>query len=97
MPYLTGLGILDAMAAGLPYIVTGARVTNPEIEYMVNGVTGIATGDSVSAYAEAILRLFADTDRLGAMSEAARDASTHYSIERMAANFSEGIRRCVSS
>lgn len=97
MPYLAGLGILDAMAAGLPYIVTGARSTNPEIEYLVEGVTGITTGDSMQKYADAVDSLLRDEDRLARMSEASREASHNYSIENMAANFERGIRACLAN
>lgn len=96
MPYLAGLGILDAMAAGLPYIVTGALATNPEIEYLVDHVTGLVTGDDVAAYADAVASLLHDPPRLHAMGEAARLASRQYSIENMASNFCRGIRQCLS-
>jgi glycosyltransferase involved in cell wall biosynthesis len=96
MPYLTGLGILDAMAAGLPFLVTGACATNPEIDYLVDGVTGLVTGDSVERFADAVSGLFADPARLQAISDAAVLASHEYSIENMASNFCRGIRACLA-
>jgi len=96
MPYLAGLGILDAMAAGLPFLVTGARATNPEIDYLVDGVTGLVTGDSVERFADAVSGLFADPARLQAISDAAVLASHEYSIENMASNFCRGIRACLA-
>jgi glycosyltransferase involved in cell wall biosynthesis len=96
MPYLAGLGILDAMAAGLPFLITGARATNPEIDYLVDGVTGLVTGDSVDQFADAVAGLIADQARLRAMSEAALAASHQYSIENMASNFCQGIRACLA-
>lgn len=95
MPYLTGLGILDAMAAGLPYLVTGQRATNPEIEYLVPGVTGLVTGNDPYVFAEAVLGLFADKTRLWSMSGAAFRESHQYSIEHMADNFAHGILSCL--
>jgi glycosyltransferase involved in cell wall biosynthesis len=95
MPYLTGLGILDAMVAGLPYIVTDQRATNPEIEYLVPGVTGLVTGDDPCLFADAVLDLFADKLRLEGMSEAASQESHQYSIENMADNFAHGIVSCL--
>jgi glycosyltransferase involved in cell wall biosynthesis len=97
MPYLTGLGILDAMAAGLPYIVTSARATNPEIDYLIEGETGLRTGDDTFAYAAAVSSILADPPRLERMAEASRRASLQYSIEDMVSNFSEGIRGCLAS
>lgn len=96
MPYLTGLGILDAMAAGLPYIVTSARATNPEIDYLVEGETGLRTEDDTFAYAAAVSSLLADSPRLERMAEASRRASFQYSIEDMVSNFSKGIRGCLA-
>ncbi len=96
MPYLAGLGILDAMAAGLPFIVTGACATNPEIDYLIDGVTGLVTGDSVDLFAQAVAGLLADQARLESMSKAALTASHEYSIENMAANFCHGIRACLA-
>ena len=95
MPYLTGLGILDAMVAGLPYLVTGQRATNPEIEYLVPGVTGLVTGDDPQLFADAVLDLVADKTRLRSMSEAASRESEQYSIENMANNFAGGILSCL--
>ncbi len=96
MPYLAGLGILDGMAAGLPYLVTGARATNPEIDYLIDGVTGMVTGDSVEQFADAAAGLFADPERLRAMSNAASVNSLEFSIEKMAQNFCGGIRACLA-
>jgi glycosyltransferase involved in cell wall biosynthesis len=96
MPYLAGLGILDAMAAGLPFLVTGARATNPEIDYLIDGVTGLVTGDSVKQFADAVAGLLNDPARLESMSQAALTASYEYSIENMASNFCCGIRACLA-
>ena len=97
MPYLAGLGILDAMAAGLPYIVTGANCFNPEIDYLVDGVTGLVTGDDASTYADQVHALLTDEQRTACMSRAARIASEEYSIEAMAGNFVRGIHSCLAS
>ncbi len=95
MPYLAGLGILDAMAAGLPFVVTGERATNPEIDYLEDGVTGLVTGDSVERYVQAVVALLSDEARLHAMAEASRRASQQYSIESMASHFVQGIESCL--
>lgn len=96
MPYLAGLGILDAMAAGLPFLVTGAHATNPEIDYLIDGVTGLVTGDSIEYFDNAVASLFGDPVRLESMSKAALAASHEYSIENMASNFCCGIRACLA-
>ena len=95
MPYLTGLGILDAMAAGLPYIVTGTHCFNPEIDYLVDGVTGLMTGDDVNAYARQVAALLNDPPRLHRMSAASRVAASEYSIEKMTERFVSGIQACL--
>ncbi len=95
MPYRTGLGILDAMAAGLPYIVTGADCFNPEIDYLVDGVTGLVTGDDVDVYADEVHRLLNEPAEVSRLAAASRAASANYSIETMANNFICGIQACL--
>ena len=97
MPYLTGLGIVDAMTAGLPYLVTNERRTNPEIDYLQDGVTGVITPNRLDLFAEAISSLLLDGERRQNMSRAARAASNEISIENMAMRFEQGIIDCLKA
>jgi glycosyltransferase involved in cell wall biosynthesis len=94
-PGLVGLGILDALVAGLPLVTTRGARHSPEIAYLRDGVNGALAGDSAEAFAQAVAGLLADPARLRAMSEAARVDGTRYTIEHMAERFADGIVRAM--
>jgi glycosyltransferase involved in cell wall biosynthesis len=93
MPGLIGLAILDAGAAGLPVATTAFPWHSPEIAYLEPGRNGIMVRDweNPEAYGNAVADLLLDPERLLAMSVAARDMASHFSIENMAANFAKGV------
>lgn len=93
MPGHVGLAIVDGFAAGLPLITTAGPGHSPEYAYLTPGETGIAIEDwrDARAFADAMIGLFSDPDRLSRMSLAARRASEALSIEAMADNFVSGV------
>jgi len=95
LPSHVGLSILDGFAAGLPVVT--ARFNNhcPEISYLQDGINGLLTDATPSAYAEALLRLAEDNALRRRMGEAARRTAGQYTIEGMATNFAEGIERAL--
>lgn len=95
-PGLVGLGILDAFSARLPLLTTDLPLHSPEIEYLEHGHNGLKLAPNPEAFAQAIIGLLTDPDRLAALRAGAEASSHRYSIEAMARNFSEGLQRCLA-
>jgi glycosyltransferase involved in cell wall biosynthesis len=94
-PGLVGLAILDSFAAGLPLITTDLPIHSPEIAYLEPGANGLVVPYAAQAWADAVIGLLLDGDRLNAMGRAARIASCKYTVEQMAENVVQGIQRCL--
>lgn len=95
-PGLVGLGVLDALCAGLPMVTTRGARHSPEIAYLRDRHNGLMTDDSVADYADAVATLLerpAIHRLLG--SNALRDGQ-RYTIEGMAQRFSDGIARALA-
>ncbi len=90
-PGMTGLGILDAFAAGMPFFTTNNRIHSPEIAYLQPGKNGMISAFTVSAYVATILECLADNDKLKHMRERAKECGHRYTIASMAERFSVGI------
>ncbi len=73
------LSVIEAMGAGLPVVGVNAPGVGDTVE---DGVTGLLTSEDTAALAAGITRLCLQGDVRRAMGEAARQASTQYSIER---------------
>jgi len=98
MPGAVGLVVLDAFALGVPMVTTDIPNHGPEIDYLKDGENGVivSPGDSLSAYAEAVVDLLTDETRYIRMRSMALAECEHYSAEKMAANFAEGIEASLS-
>ncbi|MFW8602407.1 glycosyltransferase family 4 protein [Desulfobacterota bacterium M19] len=96
-PGLVGLHIVDAFCASLILCTTDNARHSPEVAYLKNGINGLMISDSVEAYGQAIVELFADPDRLARMKNASLADSNHYTMENMAENFANGIKSCLES
>jgi glycosyltransferase involved in cell wall biosynthesis len=94
-PGLVGLAILDSFAAGLPFITSDLPIHSPEIAYLEPGVNGLMLPYATEPWAEAVIALLRDRDRLVTMSRAASRASREYTVERMTENVAQGIERCL--
>lgn len=95
-PGLVGLGILDAFCAGLPVLTTDLPMHGPEIEYLRSGENGLMVSPDEAAFAEALIGLMLDPDRLARLREGAMKSTGRYSIETMVENFACGIERCLA-
>lgn len=93
MPGLVGLGILDSAAAALPLITTDYPYHSPEIAYLKDGENGLIVSpwQDADSYAGAVVNLLKDRRRLADLSAGASAASEYYTIEKMAALFSDGV------
>ena len=82
------VALLEAMAAGVPPVVSDIASGIPEIVAADNGVR-VPVGD-VAAYANAIASLAANRDRLESLSAAARrDVAARFDIRDRAADYQE--------
>jgi glycosyltransferase involved in cell wall biosynthesis len=97
LPYAIGLAILDSFALGIPIITMIDGNHSPEIAYLRPETNGIITGNSIEEYANAICILFNDHDKHRAIVEQCLADANRYTIENMAANFTDGIVKCLSS
>jgi glycosyltransferase involved in cell wall biosynthesis len=97
MPGLVGLAILDAAAVGLPLITTDYPYHSPEISYLEDGKTGVLVQNwqDETSYSEAVVALLRDVARRRALSAAAADMASHYSIESMAERFVQGVQKAL--
>lgn len=94
-PGAVGLHIVDAFCAGLVLITTKAAKHGPEVAYLVDGVNGLYAGDTADSYADAVLGLLNDPERLNAMKRAALADANRYSLESMVDNFAVGIEKAL--
>src|SRR5690348_326371 len=94
-PGRVGLVVLDAFAAGLPLLTTRLPIHGPEFEYLEEEQNGVTTEPRVEAFADAVIRLFGEPDRLRHLKEGARTSAEKYSIEAMVENFRSGIHQCL--
>jgi glycosyltransferase involved in cell wall biosynthesis len=95
MPGLVGLAILDAFTASLPMATTDVPIHSPEIEYLEGGRNGLVTEHNVEAYAQAMVSLLSDRNRLKALQEGAASSGRIYTIENMVERFRRGIVVCL--
>lgn len=95
-PGLVGLHVVDAFCAGLVMVTTTGARHSPEVVYLRHGVNGIMTGDSVEEYAQAILALIKDRERLNQYRTAALADADVYTLENMVSQFVDGIVKCLA-
>ena len=96
LPGLVGLAILDAFAAGLPFITMDVSFHSPEIDYLRHGENGLMTPDDVTAFATAVADLLEDPVRLERLKAGALAASECYSTDTMAELFYQGIVKALA-
>jgi glycosyltransferase involved in cell wall biosynthesis len=97
MPGKVGLVILDAFAAGLPFLTTHLTIHCPEIEYLQQGFNGLLSEPNVSAFANMTASLLQDRESLERLRQGARESGSKYTIENMVTNFELGIRQCLGT
>jgi glycosyltransferase involved in cell wall biosynthesis len=95
-PGLVGLHVLDAFCAGLPLISTANAKHSPEVVYLEHGVNGYLTGDSISEYADSVVRLYGDKALYLSMKRAALNAAQKYTLDNMTNNFVDGINKYLN-
>lgn len=94
-PGLVGLGILDALVAGVPMVTTDCGLHSPEIDYLRHGENGFMTADSLQDYVQTVERVLHDAALKDHLLEGKIRAAYHYTIENMAAQFRAGILKAL--
>lgn len=95
LPGRVGLVILDAFAGGVPLLSTRLSIHGPEIEYLEESVNGRLSKPEVPAFAEMAISVLSDYSQLNRLRLGAQEAGSKFTVENMAANFSDGIRKCL--
>lgn len=91
-PGSVGLGPIQALCYDLPVVTIDSQVHPPEIEYLSFKNSLILPKDTNSKdYAESIVELFANVDKLSKLKTDAWSTIKHLTIEQMAQNFIQGI------
>lgn len=96
-PGLVGLHVLDSLCAGVPMITTSDALHSPEIAYMRHGVNGLVVDGGAEDYAEAVLGLFSNPQRLAEVRHAALQDASLYTLHNMVTRFADGIEHCLST
>jgi L-malate glycosyltransferase len=95
-PGSVGLGIVDSFAMLTPLITTEVPIHGPEIAYLENGVNGIITPNSISAYADAVTHYLNDKHYQATLKRGCAQARGIYTVENMANRFSAGVIRALN-
>lgn len=90
-PGLTGLAILDAFAAGLPYLTTIQPNHSPEIHYLQDGENGYMLAADESALVQAVRQLYQDPQLRFRLGQQARETARQFSLARMVQQATQSI------
>ena len=96
-PGSVGLGPIQALCYDLPIITIDSQIHPPEIEYLLPTNSLILPSDTTSEdYAQSIIELFSDSDKLNNLKTNAWSTIKHLTIEQMAQNFASGINTILN-
>ena len=68
---------------------------SPEVCYLRDGINGVMTSDSEAEYAQRVLALIANPFALAKLRAASLADADVYTLEKMVAQFADGIARCL--
>jgi len=94
-PGAVGLHVLDSFVAGVPMITTADALHGPEIAYLQDGVNGLITAGDADSYAQAVLALLQEPERLAAIRHNAETSATQFTLDQMVDRFCDGIVKCL--
>lgn len=98
IPSWIGLVAVESLVSGLPIVTRRGRSHMPEAEYLSPETTlFLANGVSAHDYAESVLELTSDSERLAEMRQQCRVRSDAYSLDAMVSNFHAGILNWVET
>lgn len=93
---VVGLNIIDSFYSQTPLITIFSSTNSPEIEYLKNGKNGIITRDDLTEYANSVVEIIRDEEKLKLLKIGCIESSKIYTIEMMAENFTVGINKCLN-
>ena len=96
-PGALGLGVMDSFVCQAPVITTDCGNHGPEISYLKHGVNGLMTEDELNAYVKASVGLLKNAQETAGLQAGCAASAKEYTVENMASNFSEGIKRCLGA
>ena len=90
------MGPLQALCYDLPIITIQSLFHKPEIEYLspINSVI-LASDTTPEDYAQAIINLFGDAERLQKLKARTWHSIKHLTIDQMAQNFIQGVNELL--
>jgi glycosyltransferase involved in cell wall biosynthesis len=99
MPGLVGLVIVDSFLFGVPMITTDYPFHSPEIDYLDEGVNGLAVrcGEDSDCYAEVVVQLLSDPAKLAELKAGAEASASRHALSGMIQCYSEGIVAAIES
>lgn len=99
MPGLIGLNIVDGFALGLPTIAIDDELHSPEIDYLKHDVNGLILAQDTTPehYAEAVVELLNDQQRLRSLQDGADLWGHKLSTQDMVQRFVEGVHAALSA
>lgn len=97
MPGLVGLVVVDSFALGVPLVTTDYPFHSPEIDYLKDGENGcvVRCGEDFTAYADAVVGLLRDPERIACLKEGAVGSAGKHTIVTMASSFAVGVMQCL--
>jgi glycosyltransferase involved in cell wall biosynthesis len=91
IPEWIGLVAIDSLTAGKPIVTTDHPSHSPEFGYLTPGRTVEVVPHTVSAYAESVVAILKDTQRLKRMQQMALTDATQHDLEGMVSRFARGV------
>jgi glycosyltransferase involved in cell wall biosynthesis len=91
IPSAIGLVALDSFALGRPIVATHENNHGPEVAYLEDGADCVMTPRSVDAYADAVVELLTQRERLSDMQRRCLQKASVYSIDGMVDNMRRGV------
>lgn len=95
VPGRVGLVAVDSFASGRPIVTTDWPWHAPEFEYLRHGENAVVTRNNAPVYARGMIDVMDDRDLMKRLQTAASEDAEKFTIQAMADNFLDGIRRAL--
>lgn len=96
-PGALGLGVLDALVAGMPLVTTRLASHGPEFAYLEPGRNALVSDNSLEAFVSASVELLRDDARRSAMRVACLADAGRYTLAQMSTRFTAGVLAALAA